>query len=171
MVPWVAGMQDLLSNLNMDQYEIIIISDSNSVFIQHIVDSAGLSDIISTTYTNPAYFDERGCLNIDFYHKQTWCDISTVNLCKGQILEAHIAEAGNRGVQYSTVGYIGDGCHDLCPCLKLCSTDICYPRTGFGLVKKIKELPGQKLSAHVEEWTDGKDLAKKISTNGSFYMK
>jgi len=162
-IPWVAGMENLLQNLNLERYEVIIISDSNSVFIKHCLESAKLSHVVSETYTNPAYFDESGCLNIEFYHNQDWCDLSTINLCKGHILEAHIAEAKTKGIEYSTVGYIGDGSNDLCPSLKLRSQDVCYPRKGWSLVKKIAALAEGQLSARTDEWTDGLDLAQKIA--------
>ena len=156
-LPFVPGMLDLFSHLSRDLYEIIIISDANSVFIDVIMEAAGLCDVIMATYTNPAWFADDGCLHIKYYHTQDWCDLSTKNLCKGYILEKHIKERNSDGVQYTNVLYVGDGSNDLCPGLKLRHNDYLLPREGFKLIDIIKR--GQPLlKAQVKPWKDGHDI-------------
>lgn len=46
-IPLVAGMADLLKSLNASNCDVIIISDSNSVFIDHIIRSAALDSTVS----------------------------------------------------------------------------------------------------------------------------
>ncbi|KAK8732642.1 hypothetical protein OTU49_006862, partial [Cherax quadricarinatus] len=79
------GMKELLTGVPRDLTEFIIISDGNSVFIDHILKSCGLRDLFSELFTNPAQFDDNGCLHIQMYHLQDWCTLSTKNLCKGDI--------------------------------------------------------------------------------------
>merc|ERR1712142_480975 len=87
-----------------------------------------------------------------------WCSLSTINLCKGSILENHIDERARNGVKYLTVGYVGDGSNDLCPSLKLRSQDHCFARMGFSLPKKMEKLPEGQMQANVVFWNDGHDL-------------
>ena len=48
----------MMSTLDKQSAEIIIISDSNSVFISELLDCAGLNKDIKKVFTNPAYFNE-----------------------------------------------------------------------------------------------------------------
>ena len=48
----------MMVSLHNDSSEIIIISDSNSVFISELLDEANLTKYISKVFTNPAFFDE-----------------------------------------------------------------------------------------------------------------
>jgi hypothetical protein len=47
--------------------------------------------------------DENGCLKIDYYHTQDWCDLSTVNLCKGHILQGYIQKRKQEGNQFDFI--------------------------------------------------------------------
>jgi len=162
-IPFVEGMKEMLFGLNQDLFDVVIISDSNSFFINCILKHFGLSDRIQRVYTNPASFDDDGCLRIKYYHTQDWCSLSTINLCKGSILENHIEESAKNGVEYVTIGYVGDGSNDLCPSLKLRSQDHCFARTGFSLPKKIEKLPEGQMQANVVYWKDGHDLKKEFN--------
>ena len=89
-IPITDGMKELLQHASQKGHECIIISDSNSKFINQILQRYNLEECVSVVYTNPASFDENGILTIEKYHTQNWCDMSTVNLCKGNVLEQHI---------------------------------------------------------------------------------
>ena len=156
-IKFTEGMKDLLRYLNRDNFHVIIISDSNSVFISHIMQKAGLNGVIDETYTNPAQFSDSGCLKLDYYHLQDWCSLSTKNLCKGHILEDHIRRQASQGVHYKTVAYVGDGSNDLCPGLKLRAEDLLFPRIGFSLCKKLKG-HSRELKAQVLPWKTGGEI-------------
>jgi 2,3-diketo-5-methylthio-1-phosphopentane phosphatase len=113
-IPVTDGMIELLKYCQDQNYETIIISDSNSVFIDMILENAQLTKMVTKVFTNPAYFDENGCLKIDYYHTQDWCDLSTVNLCKGHILQGYIQKRKQEGNQFDFILYVGDGTNDLC---------------------------------------------------------
>ena len=153
------GMKSLLRWLHRQRAEVLIISDSNSVFINTLVDMYNLRECINHVYTNPAHLDDQDTLTIEYYHTQTWCDLSTVNLCKGSILEEHISSRRADGVQFDTVAYVGDGWNDLCPCLRLAEKDLAFPRKSYKLATSIT---GYKdpVRAKVVQWTTGDDIRK-----------
>ena len=49
---------------------IIIISDSNSVFIEHILKVKKMDHLVDKVFTNPARWTEEGKLVIEPYHHQ-----------------------------------------------------------------------------------------------------
>ena len=168
-IPLTPGMMDLLQYIgDHDKYEVIIISDSNSVFINYVLEYFKLKPNITKVFTNPAEFASSGCLKVNHYHTQDWCDMSTVNLCKGHILQEYITERKNQNINFSKVIYIGDGSNDLCPGLTLRPHDYLCPRQGFILWKKIKKFQKtepKKLTSQVLPWETGLDilnLLKKI---------
>ncbi|RWS23519.1 pyridoxal phosphate phosphatase PHOSPHO2-like protein, partial [Leptotrombidium deliense] len=100
-MPFVKGLNDLILNLKPknnaddddscgeDEYELIIISDSNSFFIETFLEYNGMENVFRKVYTNPASFDTDGCLIINEYQRQTFCNISAVNICKGHVLQEY----------------------------------------------------------------------------------
>uniref|UniRef100_A0A0B6ZFU4 Pyridoxal phosphate phosphatase PHOSPHO2 n=1 Tax=Arion vulgaris TaxID=1028688 RepID=A0A0B6ZFU4_9EUPU len=166
------GMKELLEfTSTAGCFDHIVISDSNSVFIEHILENKGLSSVINKVFTNPAEFDNNGCLTIKRYHTQDWCTLSTVNLCKGRILKTFIENCHSEGTEYMHVIYVGDGYNDLCPSLALRSEDTTMPRLGFKLhkligkiMRKNKPVNRSELKANVVTWETGFDVLKHIQT-------
>ena len=163
-LPFTDGMMDLFKHLDKEEYDVIIISDSNSKFIQYALEHAKIDHIVSDVYTNPADFDDKGCLQIEFYHTQDWCELSTQNLCKGHILEEHVKKNSNT-TTYTQIVYVGDGTNDLCPTLKLREKDYACPRKGFSLWKKLKKLgcldgttTDLDLKANILVWSSGTEI-------------
>lgn len=158
------GMINLITELKKTLgADIIIISDSNSVFIEEWLKYHNLSRHIDRVYTNPAKFNEEGLLTIQKYHKQDWCKLSTKNLCKGYILESYIKEQIVKKGCYNVVAYVGDGKNDLCPILKLRSVDHCFPRIGYTLMNSINEVQASKtqlIQAKIHPWNDGDEILK-----------
>lgn len=162
-IPAVAGMGELLTSLHANGHEIIIISDSNSVFIESWLKSRQLERVVSQILTNPARYDDDGRLRVDAYHIQHSCRISTVNLCKGQILIDYIRKKQAQGKSYERIVYIGDGRNDLCPILRLSETDLACPRKDYPLVDQLNELPtSMSAKAKIVLWEDGTDLRRNL---------
>ncbi|KAK7479336.1 hypothetical protein BaRGS_00029414 [Batillaria attramentaria] len=164
-LPLTTGMKELFEYVQKaGGFESIIISDANSVFIQYILEYCGLDMAISQVFTNPAEFNSAGCLTISNFHTQDWCPLSTVNLCKGHILQDFIQRRVAEGVHYSRVLYIGDGSNDFCPGLTLRAQDYLLPRKGFSLWKKLeenKEKPESKrrqVAASVMGWDSAHEI-------------
>ncbi|XP_018310517.1 pyridoxal phosphate phosphatase PHOSPHO2 [Mycetomoellerius zeteki] len=157
-IPEVAGMQRLLTSLHDNGHEIIIISDSNSMFIDTWLRSKRLDRVVSHVFTNPARYD-KGRLRVDPYHMQDTCQMSAVNLCKGQILTDYIQDKRKQGKSYERIVYIGDGRNDLCPILRLSETDLACPRKGYSLINRLNELStSMSPKAKIVLWEDGTDL-------------
>ena len=86
--------------------ETIIISDSNSVFIEEILQHHGLDRLVAKVFTNPAKFEENDegnkvILKIEPFTQvdpeKSKGDYSPKNMCKGDILEDYIAKRKEEG--------------------------------------------------------------------------
>ncbi|XP_015366727.1 PREDICTED: probable phosphatase phospho2 isoform X1 [Diuraphis noxia] len=142
------GMPKLIRTLYENNVDIIVASDSNSLFIDNWLKHNKLSDIVSSIYTNPALI-VNSAIKIEpytFQHKCNWC---TTNMCKGAIVEEY---ALNTNKKYDKILYFGDGKNDLCPVLKLTKNDIAFPRLGYILEKLLKS---HITPAKVIPWSTG----------------
>jgi len=155
-LPFVDGLPDLIKWLAGNDFEVIIISDSNAYFIHHIIEHHKLDPYITKVFTNPADFDEEGLLRIEWYHVQDYCDLSNKNMCKGQILEDYIAQRKSENVTFRRHFYCGDGSNDFCPSLRLKEGDVTFPRIGFRLESKLKGCDAVK--AQVAPWATGDEI-------------
>ncbi|XP_018326871.1 pyridoxal phosphate phosphatase PHOSPHO2-like isoform X2 [Agrilus planipennis] len=167
-IPPVAGICTLIRELQENfNFDVIIISDSNSYFINSWLETQRLANYIRKVFTNPAEF-RNGKLIISKYHLQTTCKLSAKNLCKGQIMENFIASQKEEGINYGPVVYIGDGSNDFCPIVRLSEEDIGCVRKFHkcqDLIKTAKEgkpieKTGEtyKIRARILEWTTGYDI-------------
>merc|ERR1711874_682225 len=140
-----------------------IILDSNSVFIDHILEVKGLSGVVEKVFTNPAWWDgDKLCIKP--FHGQDSCQLSTRNLCKGQIVEDYLRDCTEKGTKFSYIGYVGDGKNDYCPSLRLTESDVVFPRQGYSLQKVILEErdENEKIKAEVCYWSSGETIFKKL---------
>nr|CAD7198169.1 unnamed protein product [Timema douglasi] len=160
-IPSVPGLEDVLRFLENNGAEVIFISDANSVFIQDWLDAHKLSHTVRRIFTNPAHYDKDGCLQVEDYHVQDTCQLSTHNLCKGRILEEYVRERAEQGIHFSRIVYVGDGENDMCPSLRLSEKDLTFPRERFSFHKMIisnVDGHGKKIKAGVHPWSTGKDI-------------
>lgn len=140
--------------------DVIIISDSNSVFINTWLEAQRLSPLIKQIFTNPAFFPETGGpLTIAPYHHQTECSLSSVNLCKGKVLCDYLAQTN----LYSQCIYIGDGRNDLCPILRLSVKDLACARVGYSCAKLLQGEYANQVKAPVFLWETGFELLYKAT--------
>jgi len=156
------GMLQLLQeSVEKHNATIIIISDSNSVFINHILEVNNLSHLVDKVFTNPAKWSQDGLLEIEPYHHQTECDLSTQNLCKGKILQDYISSKE----KFPFIGYVGDGGNDFCPALCLSENDVVCVREGYSLQKQIpkhKQERGLEIKSQILYWKSGNEILDKI---------
>lgn len=154
------GMKKCFQQLSENKFEVIIISDSNSIFIDRW-NRDRIADYISEIFTNPARFNEDGKLCLSGYMHQTFCSLSSENLCKGQIMEDFIARRKSQGVTFKSVFYVGDGRNDICPMLRLGSNDYACPRVGYACEREIEHVArkfGKEINSEIFRWNDGEDL-------------
>lgn len=166
-IPFTAGMIDLLKFIaeHKNTIDCIVISDSNTMFIDWILNASGLQAAVDQVFTNPAKFNELGYMEVQCYHSHD-CDRCPVNLCKKKVLELYLSEQSNRGVEYERIFYTGDGGNDLCPTSCLRGHDVVMPRKGYTLEKLLAKLEGQgdntSLQAKVIAWSSGTDILEEL---------
>lgn len=159
-IPETPGMIKCFQQLRQNRFEVIIISDSNSVFID-TWNKGRITDCLSEIFTNPARFDTDGKLCISGYMHQTECSLSSENLCKGQIMEDFIAKRKDEGVNYNSVFYVGDGRNDICPMLRLGENDFACPRVGYSCEREIEHVARKvekEINFEIYRWNNGEDL-------------
>ncbi len=167
----VDGMKECLEGLKKEfGAEIVIVSDSNSFFIDHLLKRHGLSDVVDAIYTNPAAFDRDGRLLLEPFHNNVDCDLSASNMCKGRIMREHVDK---RGVQFDLVTFAGDGANDFCAMKNLKGgRDLALPRKGddfdkFGIYKEIQRRAkeGHEIKAEMSWWANGHECFNAIKTH------
>lgn len=167
-IPSVIGFPALIKDLKEKfNYDVIIISDSNSYFIDSWLEANDLRKYILKIFTNPAHFQD-GLLKIEMYHLQDYCTLSTKNLCKGQIMNDFIEEQKQSGIVYQKILYAGDGKNDFCPILRLKEGDLACVREKYKcaeLVKLVQEgkycdnsAVAYQIKADVVVWQNGQDI-------------
>ena len=166
-IPFVPGMRACLEEFKALGGDLIIISDSNQVFIDRILSKNDMGHMFEGVFTNPAEFDSNtGVLNITPFHRNDDCKLSGVNLCKGRVLQDYLAKKREGGVEYGFVAYAGDGSNDFCPMLRLGEGDLALARRGDQysitrcIARKAKE--GMDIKARVEYWDDGNDIRDRV---------
>lgn len=164
-IPPTPGFDVLLKLLHSLGYEIIIISDSNSLLIDMWLKSRKLDNLITKVFTNPAHVSDDGMIKIKMYHVQDFCELSMINLCKGHILENYIKERLEAGIHFKRIAYVGDGKNDLCPVLRLSENDLAFPRMNYPLLKKLNEYKTNethKVKATIIPWSKGSDISNNL---------
>lgn len=169
-IPFTAGMTDLLTFIaeHKSTIDCIVISDSNTMFIDWILHASGLRAAVDQVFTNPAKFNELGYMEVQCYHSHD-CKRCPVNLCKKKVLELYLSEQSDAGVVYERVFYVGDGGNDLCPTSCLRGHDVAMPRKGYTLEKLLAKLEGQEddtsLKAKVIAWSSGTDILQELKAS------
>ncbi|XP_074307586.1 inorganic pyrophosphatase 2-like [Silene latifolia] len=139
--------------------DLRVVSDANTFFIDTVLSHLGVQDYFSEIHTNPSYVDEQGRLRIIPHHQDFvksshgCCYPCPPNMCKGEVIKRILLEEANK----KTIIYLGDGCGDYCPSLKLRDYDHVMPRKNFpawDLIKGNQSL----VRAKIHEWSDGAEL-------------
>ncbi|XP_030637950.1 pyridoxal phosphate phosphatase PHOSPHO2 [Chanos chanos] len=166
-IPYTDGMIELLTYISGHKSDIdcIIISDSNTIFIEWILQAAGLHSAVDRVFTNPATFDNRDYMTMQCHHSHD-CKQCPVNLCKRKVLGDFLESQAEAGVHYRKTFYVGDGGNDLCPAHILKDGDVVMPRKGYTLEKllsKMNERDKTILSRlQIIPWTSGKEILKEL---------
>lgn len=158
MMNSIEGIPYLLRTLYENNIDIIIASDSNSLFINNWLKHNELSDVVSCVYTNPAKI-ENDCITIEPYTLQQTCNRCSKNMCKGNIIREHKL---SKNKKYDKILYFGDGNNDLCPILKLTQNDFAFPRLGYVLENLLKS---HNTQAKVMPWRTGDDIYKFLKSS------
>ncbi len=164
--------------------DVKVISDCNSVFINHILTGARVQSFVSEVLTNMAGFERAAdamdsatadpILGASMQRSSSHrlvisprhgaglaphgCNLCPDNFCKGcEVRRIKAAQI------YRRVIYAGDGANDVCPALALAAGDIILARKGFALEKYLTAAaaPGSALQgpqAEVRVWSCQEEL-------------
>lgn len=165
-IPFTAGMTDLLKFISeQENTHCIVISDSNTIFIDWILNASGLRAAVDHVFTNRATITESGYMEVQHYHCHD-CECCPVNLCKRKVLELYLADQFKRNVEYQQIFYVGDGGNDLCPTTSLRRCDVVMPRKGYTLEKLLSRQESQQdnvsLRAKVVAWSTGTEILEEL---------
>ncbi|MEQ2311037.1 hypothetical protein AMECASPLE_015486 [Ameca splendens] len=169
-IPFTPGMTDLLTFIseNKSSVDCIVISDSNTMFIDWILKGAGLRAAVDQVFSNTASINESGYMELQQHHSHD-CDKCPVNMCKRKVLEAYLSEKADGGVEYGRIFYVGDGGNDLCPTFCLREHDAVMPRKGFTLEKLLARLNVQEgnssVGAKVIAWSSGMEILQELKAS------
>jgi len=150
------GMKQVLKHLEAHHCDIKIISDSNTVFIDKVLEGSNVAYYFSDIFTNWAKFDEKGKLKVSPYHTHN-CKDCPPNMCKGTILESILRTTNRRVI------YFGDGRGDFCACTKLKKSDFIFARKDWALHNLLKQNE-HKISAQVSTWENAEQAYKLFVT-------
>lgn len=156
-MPITSGFSHLIHYLSsLPNSHLIIVSDSNLVFIKTILKHNHLDHAFKDIFTNPAYFNSDHCLTVEQYGQQT-CSTCPSNMCKREIVEKYLRTKFSERIP---VLFIGDGHNDVCAAKFLKKGDLVCARSGYRMAKELKqqESQGKKLEAEFFEWNDGKQI-------------
>jgi len=130
------SMINLLRLLRRNNYELIILSDSNQIFIETVLRENHVNELFDKIYTNPSYLDESNKLKIipfnqafNFNGDVFTCETKFCekNMCKGTVLKKHLENVKSKlKPRESHIVYVGDGCNDFCPGLLLSEKDFYF---------------------------------------------
>lgn len=164
-IPFTAGMSDLLTFISAHKSAVdcIVISDSNTIFIEWILQASGLQAAVNQVFSNPARITDLGYMEVQPHHSHD-CERCPVNLCKKKVLELYLSEQSDGGVEYQRIFYVGDGGNDFCPTSCLRGHDVAMPRKGYTLEKLLAKLNGP-LRAKVVAWSSGVEILEELKAS------
>ncbi|XP_048227610.1 thiamine phosphate phosphatase-like protein [Ricinus communis] len=163
-VPLHPRIISAIQSAHASGFDLRIVSDANTFFIETILKHYGLMDCFSEIYTNPTYVDTEERLRISQYHdprtSSHGCTICPPNMCKGIVMDRIRASVSAEGGKKRFI-YVGDGSPDFCATLKLKEEEFVMPRKDFPLWEFIcsnKNL----IKAKILEWSDGEELGTRL---------
>ncbi|XP_051986906.1 pyridoxal phosphate phosphatase PHOSPHO2 [Xyrauchen texanus] len=165
-IPFTKGMIEVLTFISENKKDIdcIIVSDSNTLFIDWILHVSGVKSAIDDVFSNPASIDARGYMSVRCFHAHD-CQQCPINLCKRKVLNDFRENQDKAGVQYQRICYVGDGGNDFCPIKDLKEGDIAMPRKGFTLEKllcKARSEGSTTFRAKIVPWDSGNVILQEI---------
>ncbi|XP_053957126.1 pyridoxal phosphate phosphatase PHOSPHO2-like [Anastrepha ludens] len=165
-LPPIPGMPELIQHLwnsSVPQYDLIIVSDSFSIFVINWLKAHKLFKCFTGIYCNPTTINDSGELIVDSYHCAS-CPFSPPNFCKNRVLNEFLSMQQQLNINYDRVVYIGNGRNDFCPTLNMRSRDLVCARKDDVLAEKIqKNRKKMKIQPKLYLWIDGYELLDKLA--------
>lgn len=154
---------NVIKKYNSLNHKMYIVSDSNTFFINTVLDNLSLKYCFDQIQTNPVLI-ENGRLRIKPYHNEEImgphkCKTCRRNMCKGLIVN-NLNLDNNKPIIY-----LGDGKGDYCPIMKLKKTDYALVRKGYQLHNILNNVTSDEFPiANVYYWENGNDIKNYLDT-------
>ena len=160
----------LVEKLKENGFEIILLSDANSLFAEDILKRNGILHSFAKIFTNPAEVTTDGLIQIKpFYEgyndfdrpfecEQCLRECGEPSICKGRVLDDQI-----EALRPKQVFYFGDGSNDYCAGLVLGQTDYLFVRKEMHLAKMLQNADNLvRLKSKVRYWQDAQEILQQI---------
>eukprot|EP00828_Plagiopyla_frontata_P021023 TRINITY_DN2712_c0_g1_i1.p1 TRINITY_DN2712_c0_g1~~TRINITY_DN2712_c0_g1_i1.p1 ORF type:complete len:164 (-),score=43.53 TRINITY_DN2712_c0_g1_i1:110-601(-) len=158
-------MKELLEYLKIkkDFIDVMIVSDTNNIFLEWFLENNQIQDCINKIYVNPASIEDNSLIQLKALQSNS-CKICPPNFCKSLCIKEFIDEQLKKQINYDIKMYAGDGENDFCPMGNLESQDYAFPRKGYKVESKIHESKENEIAikAKIQYWNDGVDLKQFI---------
>ncbi|KAF9192320.1 hypothetical protein BGZ50_008684 [Haplosporangium sp. Z 11] len=177
-IPMDPAMIEVCKLLHSKGWSLVIISDSNTVYIESILEHIGIRNLFSAIITNPAHWDDQDRLRIkrlipaDGPPHGCTVGVCSLNLCKGKQVEQLLLQYQQGSEAASTpmrMIYVGDGQNDYCPALRMENKDekdIYFVRRGRSLeaylTNKNKIGVMEALKARIVYWNAASDVLQEL---------
>ena len=163
-IPFNPGFHEFfdLINSKKENFETLILSGANTLFLKWILEKHKLVDLFPKYYSNIAVPDESVVINIKpaHVHNCSKCDESQ---CKRILFNDHFEKNGLNLDSFSNIIYAGDGENDYCLSTILRNEDILFPRNNFPLYEKLYNQDYAKnLNCKVCVWDYGFRLIEEV---------
>lgn len=148
---------------NKNDFESIIISGSNTLFVDWVIKKNKIDNIFTKIYSNKANICDQNLIRIDPTHAHE-CNTCNPCQCKRIVLKDFLAEKRKvNNIIYDSKVFIGDGENDFCPGKDFGKEDYVLGRNGFHLDLYVKKLMHEKKFGYPYNylsWKNGHDIMK-----------
>ena len=169
------SMRQLFYFLKENNYDLVIISDSNTFLIETILRRNNVAHLFEPCaekiLANRSEFDETGrlhvvpfnrCLNkngADFVCSSETCRL---NMCKGSVLEDFIQRSMDINMNQRVI-YVGDGHIDFCPGTKLKEGDTFFVKKNSSLSKLLEsENYKAQIKSSIKLWKTANEILSQL---------
>ncbi|XP_066921505.1 pyridoxal phosphate phosphatase PHOSPHO2-like [Clytia hemisphaerica] len=163
-IPLTPGFETVFEFIrqNRERCECIMLSHSNSYFIDLLVKKYSIGDCFDSIHTYEAEWMKDGPLLVKPYHPfLVNCQICPPDFCKGVFVETYREQTEwSRDMKWKNIFYVGDGTADFCAALSLQCHEHVLTRTGYSMHKRLLKDKGDKFKANMIEWNNGHDVEK-----------
>lgn len=162
-IPMTEGFPSLIEFLSsLENCQLIIASDSNSFFIETILENHRLEKKFSKIFTNPARFDfEQNRLIVEPLGQKT-CSTCPMNMCKKEIIENYRKTINDENLR---ILFIGDGHNDVCAAKSLGKNDFVFARAAYRMAKELDALIASNSNSFLPtlfQWKNGEQIERFI---------
>ncbi|KAM9784053.1 probable phosphatase phospho1 isoform X1 [Syngnathus typhle] len=163
--PGMMALFQFLRNRPPNDFEVVLVSDSNTFFIESWLRRSGARSVFHRIFSNPANFNRDGRLVLRPFHSHE-CPRCPENMCKQKVVREYVVRrTQERGRPYQRVFYVGDGANDFCPALAMGPRDVAFPRRDFPMHRLITEIheamPGE-FKAVTVPWTSAEEVIQRL---------